>query len=43
VEALRLLTLRAGENFLAPEAIPKDRLKEMPQAAVVAGLRKFTG
>jgi len=43
VEALRLLTLRAGENFLAPEAIPKDRLREMPQAAVVAGLRKFTG
>lgn len=43
VEALRLLTLRAGENFLAPESIPKERLGEMPQAAVVAGLRKFTG
>ena len=43
VEALRQLTLRAGENFLAPEEIPKERLKEMPQAAIVAGLRKFTG
>ena len=43
VEALRQLTLRAGENFLAPEGIPKERLKEMPQAAIVAGLRKFTG
>jgi heterodisulfide reductase subunit C len=43
VEALRLITLRGGENFLAPESIPKERLREMPQAAVVAGLRKFTG
>ena len=43
VEALRLLALRGGENFLAPEAIPKDRIAAMPQAAVVAGLRKFTG
>ena len=36
-------TLRAGENFIAPESIPAERMKEMPQAAVVAGLRKFTG
>jgi len=43
VEALRQLTLREGENFLAPEDIPKDKLKDMPQAAIVAGLRKFTG
>jgi heterodisulfide reductase subunit C len=43
VEALRQLTLRAGENFMAPEDIPRERLREMPQAAVVAGLRKFTG
>ncbi len=43
VEALRLVTLRKGENFIAPEAIDKDKLKQMPQAALVAGLRKFTG
>jgi heterodisulfide reductase subunit C2 len=43
VEALRQLTLRAGENYMAPEDIPRERLREMPQAAVVAGLRKFTG
>ena len=43
VEALRQLTLRAGENYLAPEDIPRERIREMPQAAVVAGLRKFTG
>jgi heterodisulfide reductase subunit C2 len=43
VEALRLLTLRDGSNYLAPESIPAQRRKEMPQAALVAGLRKFTG
>jgi len=43
VEALRLLTLRAGENFLAPESVERDRLREMPQVAMVAGLRKLTG
>jgi heterodisulfide reductase subunit C len=43
VEALRQITLRAGENYIAPESIPDARVKEMPQAAMVAGLRKFTG
>jgi heterodisulfide reductase subunit C len=42
VEALRLITLRQGENFIAPESIPAERVREMPQAAMVAGLRKFT-
>jgi heterodisulfide reductase subunit C len=42
VEALRLITLRAGENFVAPESIPAERMREMPQAALVAGFRKFT-
>jgi len=42
VEALRLLTLRKGENFIAPESISEERMKELPQAALVAGLRKFT-
>ena len=42
VEALRLLTLRRGDNYIAPERIPAERVREMPQAAMVAGLRKFT-
>ena len=42
VEALRLITLRQGENYIAPESIPAERVREMPQAAMVAGLRKFT-
>lgn len=43
VEALRLLTLRKGENYVAPEGLAKERVQEMPQAALVAGFRKFTG
>ena len=43
VEALRLVTLRKGENFLAPESVPAEKIKDLPQAAIVAGLRKFTG
>lgn len=43
VEALRLLTLRKGDNYVAPEAVDKLRVREMPQAALVAGFRKFTG
>jgi heterodisulfide reductase subunit C len=42
VEALRLLSLRSGENYIAPESIPAERRREMPQALLVAGLRKFT-
>lgn len=43
VEALRLLALRAGENYLAPERVEGERVRELPQVAMVAGLRKFTG
>jgi heterodisulfide reductase subunit C len=42
VEALRLLTLRKNINFVEPAKIPAERIKEMPQAALVAGFRKFT-
>ena len=42
VESLRLLTLRANQNYVNPESIPAERVKEMPQAALVAGFRKFT-
>ncbi|MFH1132648.1 MAG: 4Fe-4S dicluster domain-containing protein [Pseudomonadota bacterium] len=43
VEALRQITLREGDNYLAPESIPVQNMRELPQAALVAGLRKFTG
>ncbi len=43
VEALRQITLRRGENHLAPESIDRGRIKDLPQAALVAGLRKLTG
>jgi heterodisulfide reductase subunit C len=43
VEAVRLLTLRSGENYMAPESVSDERMREMPQAALVAGFRKFTG
>ncbi len=43
VEALRLIMLRSGENYLPPESISGERIRELPQAAMVAGLRKFTG
>jgi heterodisulfide reductase subunit C len=43
VEALRLITLRKGENYVAPEAVDTQRVRELPQAALVAGFRKFTG
>ena len=43
VEALRQISLRKGENFLAPESIPADKVKQLPQVAMVAGFRKFTG
>ena len=43
VEALRLITLRSGENYLAPEGVPEKTMREAPQAALVAGFRKLTG
>ncbi len=42
VEALRLLTLRKGENFIAPESISEERIKELPQTALITKLHKFT-
>ena len=43
VEALRQLTLRQGDNYVEPGAVDKGRVRELPQAALVAGFRKFTG
>lgn len=42
VEALRLISLREGGNLITPEDIPAEKMKELPQAAIVAGMRKLT-
>jgi len=43
MEAIRLLTLRKNIDHVRPEDIsPQDR-RELPQIAMVSGLRKFTG
>ena len=43
MEAIRLLTLRKNIDHARPEDIsPQDR-RELPQIAMVSGLRKFTG
>ena len=43
MEAIRLLTLRKNIDQIRPEDIsPQDRC-ELPQIAMVSGLRKFTG
>jgi heterodisulfide reductase subunit C2 len=43
MEAIRLLTLRHAVNRVRPEDIPLEERCELPQIAMVSGLRKFTG
>lgn len=43
MEAIRLLTLRRAVNRVRPEDIPVEERCELPQIAMVSGLRKFTG
>ena len=42
MEALRLLTLRENQDFVAPNEIPEEMLKDMPQIALVSCFRKHT-
>jgi heterodisulfide reductase subunit C len=43
MEAIRLLSLRENVDYVSPnEVSPEDR-RELPQIAMVSGLRKFTG
>jgi len=42
MEAIRLLSLRRNEDFLAPDSLPGEVYEEMPQIALVAAFRKFT-
>jgi heterodisulfide reductase subunit C len=43
MEAIRLLTLRKNIDRVRPEDIPPEERSDLPQIAMVSGLRKFTG
>lgn len=43
MEAIRLLTLRKNIDHVRPEDISPEERSELPQIAMVSGLRKFTG
>jgi len=43
MEAIRLLTLRKNVDRVRPEDIPLNERCDLPQIAMVSGLRKFTG
>ncbi len=42
MEALRLVKLRRNEDLVDPRAIPREKLREMPPIAMVAGFRELT-
>ena len=42
MESIRQLKLRQNENQIEPEAICKEDIDKMPQAAMVSGFRKLT-
>jgi heterodisulfide reductase subunit C len=42
MEATRLLTLRKNVDHVKPEQIPPEERDDIPQIAMVSGLRKFT-
>jgi heterodisulfide reductase subunit C len=43
MEAIRLLTLRKNVDHVRPEQISPEEREDIPQIAMVSGLRKFTG
>jgi heterodisulfide reductase subunit C len=43
MEAIRLLTLRKNIDYIRPQDISPQERCELPQIAMVSGLRKFTG
>ena len=42
MEAIRILTLRKNEDYIAPFEIEKERINELPPIAMVATFRKHT-
>jgi heterodisulfide reductase subunit C len=43
MEAIRLLTLRENVDYVSPNEVSLEDRRELPQIAMVSGLRKFTG
>ena len=43
MEALRLLVLRNNKDYVHPDKMPMEDIRELPQLAMVSSLRKFTG
>ena len=43
MEAIRLLTLRKSVDQMRPEDVQQERRSDLPQIAMVSGLRKLTG
>ena len=43
MEAVRQLALRKRADHVRPEDIPPEKRRELPQIAMVSGLRKFSG
>lgn len=43
MEAIRLIALRKRADHVSPEDIPVQERGELPQMAMVSGLRKFSG
>ena len=42
MEALRLMALRKNQDYIETSKLSPETIKECPQIAMVAGLRKFT-
>jgi heterodisulfide reductase subunit C len=43
MEAIRLLTLRKNVDRVRPEDVTPEQRRDLPQIAMVSGLRKFSG
>lgn len=43
MEAIRLITLRGNVDHVSPEELSLEERRELPQIAMVSGLRKFSG
>jgi heterodisulfide reductase subunit C len=43
MEAIRLLSLRENVDYVSPNEVSLEDRRELPQIAMVSGLRKFTG
>jgi len=42
MEALRVIALEEGGDYLRPQELDEDEVAEMPQLAIIGGFRKYT-